>query len=214
VHALTKRQRPDTRQMNLHQVNQLMRATVFVVSITVASAATCAAQETRTTDQLPAPPPMRTIPEVERNQLNDLRDSKSRIKKTIEFADAHLVRSEAAANQQEFDQALRELGLYLGLLEDAFKFLAKLNSGDRGKSRDLYKNIELALRAHGPRLTVMRRATPLEYATRMKEAEDFAREGRTDALNAFYGHTVVRDGRAAKPEEKNKPKNNPPNPER
>lgn len=190
-----------------------MRA-VLVASMVIAFGFTCAAQETHASDQFPAPPPMRTIPQIERTQINDAKDSKARIKKTVEFADAHLLRAEAAANQQEFDRSLRELGLYLGLLEDAFKFLARLNSGDRGKSRDLYKHMELALRAHSPRLTVMRRATPLEYAMRMKEVEDFARESRTDALNAFYGHTVVRDGRATKPEEKNKPKDNPPNPER
>ncbi len=173
-----------------------------------------AAQDARVPDQLPPAPPMRSVPESERNQINEIRDSKSRIKKTVEFADTHLQRAENAAGQQLYDLSLRELGFYLGLLEDAFKFLGKLNSGDRGKSRDLYKHLELALRAHGPRLTVMRRATPLEYATRMKEVEDFARDGRTDALNAFYGHTVVRDALQNKPEEKTKPKNTPPNPER
>jgi hypothetical protein len=165
-------------------------------------------------DRLNAPPPMRSIPPAERTQIIDIKDAKSRIKKTLELADLHLQRAEADANESRYDQSLRELGHYLGLLEDAFSFLSKLNSGDRTKSRDLYKHIEIALRAHGPRLTVMRRATPLEYATRMKEVEDFAREGRTDALNAFYGHTVVRDSRSTKPEEKNKPKDNPPNPER
>jgi hypothetical protein len=199
--------------MTLHQIQHLTHPAILVVTTIFLVAFTCVAQDSRGADQMPAPPPMRTIPPAERAEINEVRDSKSRVKKTIEFANSHLLRAEAAANQQEFDQSLRELGLYLGLLEDAFSFLGRLNSGDRGKSRDLYKHIELALRAHGPRLTVMRRATPLEYATRMKEVEDFAREGRTDALNAFYGHTVVRDGRP-KPEDKDKPKDNPPNPER
>ena len=70
------------------------------------------------------------------------------------------------------------------------------------------------MRAQGPRLTAMRRATPLEYATRMKEVEDFAREGRTEALNAFYGQTVVRDGRPKKADEDNKAKGTPNKPER
>jgi len=183
----------------------------LAVFCAIACAGAVHAQAPRVGDQLPAPPPMRTIPQAERTLINDVRDSKSRIKKTVELADGHLVKAENAATQQEFDLSLRELGLYLGLIENAFKFLGQANSGDRGKSRDAYKHIELALRAHGPRLTVMRRATPLEYATRMKEVEDFARDGRTDALNAFYGHTVVRDGR---PKQEEKPKDNPPNPER
>jgi hypothetical protein len=182
------------------------------VTLIAAMSAVGMAQDSRSIDQLPAAPPMRTIPETERTQLNDVKDSKSRIKKTVGFADAHLLRAETAANQQQFDLSLRELGNYLGLFEDAFTFIAKLNSGDSGKSRDLYKHIELALRSHGPRLTVMRRATPLEYAMRMKEVEDYARDGRTDALNAFYGHTVVRDAPPSKPAQK--PKQTPPNPER
>ena len=59
----------------------------------------------------------------------------------------------------------------------------------------------------------MRRATPLEYATRIKEVEDFARDGRTEALNAFYGHTVVRERPKTPPEDSktkaNKPERQP-----
>jgi len=198
--------------MNLNTLDKWLRRALALLSLTAAISAACTAQDSRPLDQLPAAPPMRTIPEAERTQLNDVRDSKSRIKKTVGFADAHLLRAESAANQQQFDLSLRELGNYLGLFEDAFRFIAKLNAGDSGKSRDLYKHIELALRSHGPRLTVMRRATPLEYAMRMKEVEDYAREGRTDALNAFYGNTVVRETSPRKPEQKPKP--TPPNPER
>ena len=39
----------------------------------------------------------------------------------------------------------------------------------------------------------MRRNTPLEFAVWIKHVEDFARDGRTEALNSFYGHTVVRE---------------------
>ena len=198
--------------MKVSSTNGLVITSLLLMTVTVAVCVSCVAQVGAGQDQLPAPPPMRAVAEADRTVINQAGDSKSRIKKTIELATAHLQRAEAAANQQEYDLSLRELGHYLGLLEDAFKFLSKLNKGESGKNRDLYKYIELALRAHGPRLTVMRRATPIEYATRMKEVEESARESRTDALNAFYGHTVVRDG--PKPEEKNKPKDIPPNPER
>ena len=52
----------------------------------------------------------------------------------------------------------------------------------------------------------MRRTTPLEFAVWIKQVEDFARDGRTEALNSFYGHTVVRESKDKtneKPEEKN-----------
>ena len=50
----------------------------------------------------------------------------------------------------------------------------------------------------------MRRTTPLEFAVWIKKVEDFARDGRTEALNSFYGHTVVRE-----PQKPDKPKETP-----
>jgi hypothetical protein len=82
--------------------------------------------------------------------------------------------------------------MYHALIETALSFLSTFKR-DSNKTRDLYKRLELALRAHGPRLTSMRRTTPLEFAVWIKQVEDFARDGRTEALNSFYGHTVVRD---------------------
>jgi hypothetical protein len=198
--------------MNLKQTLRHVLKGLSLTIVTGAISVAVAGQEIRDQDQLPAPPPLRTIPKADRNQLNAAKDPKARIRRTVELADVHLQRAEADASQQRYDSSLMELGNYLALIDEGFKFLSRLNS-DRGKIRDHYKHIELALRAHGPRLTAMRRATPLEYATRMKEVEDFAREGRTDALNAFYGHTVVRDGRQKKPDAGDKPKD-PNKPER
>jgi hypothetical protein len=39
----------------------------------------------------------------------------------------------------------------------------------------------------------MRRDTPADYAIHIKEAEEFARNTRTEALESFYGHTVLRE---------------------
>jgi hypothetical protein len=57
----------------------------------------------------------------------------------------------------------------------------------------------------------MRRITPLEFAVWIKKVEDFARAGRTEALNSFYGHTVVREPQKEKAEEKlpEKPNDSP-----
>jgi len=80
---------------------------------------------------------------------------------------------------------------------------------EKDKTRDLYKRLELALRAHGPRLTAIRRSTPLEYAVWVKELEEFARKGRTEALNSFYGHTVFREPKKSEERPADKPlKNN------
>jgi len=143
--------------------------------------------------QMSAPPPLKTIPRDERTELDQTQDSKARVRRTIELAEIHLGLAEQHTTALQYDLASNELGKYQALLEDVLHLLTGM-SPERTKTRDLYKRIELALRAHGPRLTAMRRITPLEYAVWIKETEDFARHGRTEALNSFYGQTVVRDG--------------------
>jgi hypothetical protein len=134
----------------------------------------------------------------------------------MELATAHLTRAEQLTNESKYDAASTEVGTYNALIENVLDALSSLRR-DSDKARDLYKKLEMALRADGPRLTAMRRITPLEFAVWIKKVEDFARNARTEALNSFYGHTVVRDAdkRAAdKPEEKPKetptPKSNQP----
>jgi hypothetical protein len=152
---------------------------------------TMRAQESR--QQLTAPPPMKAIAREERSQIDEAKDAKARVRTAIDLAEEHLIKAEAHTSQHEYEAASAELGKYWALIEDDLSFLTPM-SHDSNKTRDLYKRLELALRAHGPRLTSMRRTTPLEYAVWIKEVEDFARKSRTDALNSFYGHTVVRDG--------------------
>lgn len=142
---------------------------------------------------LPAPPPFKMIVKEERSALeNASKDPSRRLKLTIEFADGHLTRAEQHTARENYDAAATEVGMYHALIENALEFLSA-SKRDSNKTRDLYKRLELALRSDGPRLTAMRRTTPLEFAVWIKEVEDFAREGRTEALNSFYGHTVVRD---------------------
>jgi hypothetical protein len=154
--------------------------------------------------QLPAAPPLRALSKEERTQLNESRDEKARIRRTLELSAVRLQHAQELAGKQKYDATLSELGGYLALLDDGLEFLSKMNHESK-KARDLYKQVELALRADAPRLTVIRRDTPLEYAIRIKEVEESAREGRTEALNAFYGQTVMRDARPKKPDE-DKPK--------
>lgn len=149
------------------------------------------AQEPQPTP-LTAPPPFKTIPKQERLQIEQIKDSKKRLKLIIELAVNHLTVAEQHTSESNFDAAAADVGIYHALIENALEFLSTFKR-DSNKTRDLYKRLELALRAHGPRLTAMRRITPLEFAVWIKKVEDFARAGRTEALNSFYGHTVVRD---------------------
>jgi hypothetical protein len=157
-------------------------------------------------DDQTAPPPLKVITRAERSQINESKDPKERIKTTLELAEAHLENAENQTNQHEYDSAAAEAGMYWALVEDAFSFMKTVKS-DNNPRRDLYKRLELSLRAHGPRLSSIRRITPSDYAIWIKQIEEFARNGRTEALNSFYGHTVIRDApqKPADPKEGEKP---------
>jgi hypothetical protein len=139
-----------------------------------------------------APPPLKIISTTERAQIEAERSVKDRLKLTIQLAGMHLGLAEKYTAQSAYETASAEVGAYHALIENALTLLASMKR-DGNKTRDLYKRLELALRSDGPRLTSMRRVTPLEFAVWIKKAEDYAREGRTEALNSFYGHTVVRE---------------------
>lgn len=156
-----------------------------------AAASLANAQQPQSLDQT-APPLLKLITRVDRQRLSDTKDSKDRVNTTIELAEKHLANAEQRTAALSYDDAAVEAGHYTALIEDVFVFLATLKQ-DSNKTRDLYKKIELTLRAHGPRLSNIRRTTPLAYAIWIKEIEDLARRARTEALNSFYGHTVFRD---------------------
>jgi len=160
--------------------------------------------------QMPAPPPLRFVPRFEREQVNAAKDAKDRIRITIELAEGHLLRSEELSAARRHDACLMELGGYMALVDDAMDFLSGMKR-DSNRTRDLYKRLELALRAHGLRLAGIRRVTPAEYAGQIKAAEEFARNVRTDALDSFYGHTVLRElPQEAKEASREKPVNDAP----
>src|SRR6185369_16133796 len=142
---------------------------------------------------LTAPPPFKMIVKEERAQIEETQDSSKRLKLTITFAGAHLTAAEQHTARENYEAASVEVGMYHALIENALKFLST-SKRDSNKTRDLYKRLELALRADGPRLTAMRRNTPLEFAVWIKHVEDFARDGRT----------VVREQKTEKNDDKPK----------
>lgn len=139
-----------------------------------------------------APPPVKLITKEDRARVAAAKDDKARLRITIEIAELHLTEAETSSNGEDFPAAASSLGKYHALVEDALTFLSS-KSRDENRTRDLYKRLELSLRSHGPRLVAIRRITPLEYAVWVKQLEEFARKGRTEALNSFYGNTVLKD---------------------
>lgn len=138
-----------------------------------------------------APPPMRLVSPVEREQLSRETDSKKRLRAALELAETRLRQAEELTTLGRNQAATDELASYQSIVEDA---LAALRArGPAGKSRDLYKRLELTIRPHAVRLEAIRRATPSEYAVHVKSVFEFTRDARTEALNSFYGETVLRN---------------------
>lgn len=183
----------------------LIRSTQLLLLLTILYVPFVSGQESPVQDQA-APPPLKIITREERAQINESKDPKARVRTTLDLAVLRLGEIETQTSARDYPTALASAGRYRALLEDVFGYL-KTMKADSNKTRDLYKRIELALRAHGPRLSAVRRGTPSEYSFWMKELEDFARNGRTEALNSFYGHTVFREKpteqQANKPVQKN-----------
>lgn len=154
------------------------------------------AQDRQLIPQPPAPPPMMFVSNAERTQLDGIKDSKDRIKAGILLAETRLLRAEQFAADQRFNSVVSELGIYRALVEDTLRFIKSLNS-DSNKTRDLYKRLELRLRAHATRLEAIRRVTPLEFAVHVRSIADFALEARTAVLNSFFSDTVLRENEDA-----------------
>lgn len=140
---------------------------------------------------------MRFIPRAERAQLDNARDPKARVRTAIELALGHLTQSDELTKQRKFESALEQLGNYLGLIDDMRQFLSSLDR-NKNSTRDLYRYLDIALRGDVLRLEVIRRSTPVDYAGNFKVAEDYARNARSEALEAFYGHTVLREDNKTK----------------
>ncbi|HWN08554.1 MAG TPA: hypothetical protein VNO50_04660 [Pyrinomonadaceae bacterium] len=164
----------------------------LVTVLVIALAGSVVSSQQPQTQDVPAPPPVKVISTLDREQLNAAKDPKARVKISISLAEAHLAKAEALTAERSFDSALGEAARYWAIMENAFAYLRALKTGN-SKNRDLYKRLELALRSHGPRLTGLRRTAPSEFAIWLKEIEENARNGRTEALNSFYGDNVVRD---------------------
>ena len=170
----------------------LRQRSALLIQATIACALTTFAAQQPRLPQIPAPPPMLIVTRSDRSQLQSANDPKARLRATFTLAEDHLKHAETATDQKKFEEALSELGRYLGLIDDLRSFITTL-SRDKGSTRDLYRHFEISIRPHIPRIAVMRRSTPLEYALNLKNAEEYIKDARSEALDSFYGQTVLRE---------------------
>jgi hypothetical protein len=136
------------------------------------------------------PPPMRYIPDDLRQKLDAERDPKARTRVSIEVMEEKLSSADQNVNADRFEAATSELGVYEAVVEDAVRYL-HTSGRSNNKTRDIFKHLEIALRAQVPHLETIRRSLPAQHAVYVRDAIEFVREQRDLALNSFYGDTVI-----------------------
>lgn len=146
------------------------------------------------------PPPLRYMPPDVRQRLDGTKDAKARARLSMEIAEERLARAAQLADEDKFAASTAEIGIYEAVVEDTVRTLHAANPGRaNNKLRDIFKRVEITLRAHVTRLESIRRLLPERHAVYVKDAIDFVRDRRDQALSAFYSDSVLREPRV--PEE-------------
>jgi hypothetical protein len=153
------------------------------------------------TEELPVPAPAKTIASEERTILEAISKPKERSKKAVELAENRLKRAEEFHGKQDYAAGIEQLGRYQGLLTHTMAFLKPFAAQ---RLREPFRNIEVALRGHIPRIEGMRRQTPVEYAVHIRGIGEYVRSIRAEALNAFFDDTVIPDNTTRPDDKKNK----------
>ena len=144
------------------------------------------------------PPPLRYIPPDVRQRLEGAKDAKARTRLSMEIAEERLALAAQLAGQDKFAASTGEIGVYEAVVEDAIRTLHTSSGGGgkvNNKFRDIFKRLEITLRSHVTRLESIRRVLPARHAVYLKDAIDFVRDRRDQALAAFYSDSVIREPR-------------------
>jgi len=143
------------------------------------------------------PPPLRYLPSDVRQRLEGEKDAKGRARLSMEIAEERLARATQLANEDKFESATAEIGIYEAVVEDTVNTLSGSSGAGKvnNKYRDIFKRVEITLRSHITRLETIRRTLPERHAVYLKDAIDFVRDWRDQALAAFYSDSVLREPR-------------------
>lgn len=181
-------------------VGRRASATLVLIFTLLACAGAQAQDDAAQQQPLPrdaGPPPMRYMPTEVRQRLDEAKDPKARARLSIEIAEERLARAAQLADEDKFEASTQEIGVYEAVVEDTVRTL-RGSSGEgkvNNKYRDIFKRVEIALRAHITRLETIRRSLPERHAVYARDAIDFVRDRRDAALAAFYSDSVLREPR-------------------
>ena len=170
----------------------LILLALVAIACVEARAQEAAAQQPIPRDE--GPPPLRYLPQDLRGRLESERDPKARAKLGMLIAEECLERAQQFADQDQFVAATGQVGVYEAVVADTIGFLHKPGRANN-KQRDIFKRVEITLRAHVTRLESIRRGLPSQHAVYLRDAIDFVRDHRDKALGAFYDDSVIREPR-------------------
>jgi hypothetical protein len=168
--------------------------TLIMLALLALACGDALAQESAVQQRDDGPPPMRYLPDDVRRRLEGEHDPKTRTRLSLEIAEERLALAAQQAEADHFEAATGEVGVYEAVVEDAVRFLHTTGRVDN-KLRDIFKRFEIALRSHVTRLESIRRVLPAQHAVYLKDAIEFVRDNRDQALSAFYDDTVMPEPR-------------------
>jgi hypothetical protein len=138
-----------------------------------------------------APPPVKLIPKIEKDQLSAESNLKDRTKLTLSFMDGHLAAAERLSTAGDATATFKELGSFEALMDDSLAFLQK-NDPNSGKVLDSFRKLEIGLRAFMGRLEGVRRDLPLECDEYVRSLMHNLREARAKAVDPLFSDNVVK----------------------
>jgi hypothetical protein len=181
--------------MDTYRSAELKSLTLVLILTLFACASARAQQQPQQRED--GPPPMRYIPPDVRQRLEGAKDAKARARLSMEIAEERLALAAQLAEQDKFEASTAEIGVYEAVVEDTVRTLHGSSGGGKvnNKFRDIFKRVEITLRSHITRLETIRRVLPERHAVYLKDAIDFVRDRRDQALAAFYSDSVLREPR-------------------
>ena len=169
------------------------RSTVHCALLIIVSFLAAASVDAQTDDDLAtAPPPLKTISNVERDKLDREKGVKSRTKLALNLMDDRLKRAEALFSRDDLENTFAELGVFHALMDDTLAFLGGNGRPNRKVLFNL-KRFEIGLRKFTPRLELIRRELPLTHEFYVRSLLKLLREARTKATEPLFGETVLPD---------------------
>jgi hypothetical protein len=179
------------------QARRLSAQTLIILALVALACGEALAQESSAAQQQQrdeAPPPMRYMPDDVRRRIEATRDPKERARLGMEIAEERLTLAAQLAGEDRFEAATGEVGIYEAVVEDTIRFLHATGRVNN-KLRDIFRHVEITLRSHVTRLESIRRELPERHAIYLKDAIEFVRDNRDQALGIFYDDTVIREPR-------------------